>query len=131
LNLFLYTSKLFSLSKPLLLFLHLSETKRQRQFPRASGYPEDPATGIAAAALACSLKYHQQNAERHNYYRFYQGSAMGKPSLIVLDSLQLRETNTGDGASVRCGKATFGLTGRVERDDRETIEIDDDGYKQL
>jgi len=56
---------------------------------------------------------------------------MGKPSLIVLDSLQLRETNTGDGASVRCGKATFGLTGRVERDDRETIEIDDDGYKQL
>ena len=26
-----------------------------RQFPRASGYPEDPATGIAAAALAASI----------------------------------------------------------------------------
>ena len=28
-----------------------------RQFPRSSGYAEDPATGIAAAALAASLQF--------------------------------------------------------------------------
>ena len=58
-----------------------------RQFPRASGYPEDPATGIAASALACSL-YQRGITLRLKYigegdggrYIMYQGTAMGKHS---------------------------------------------------
>jgi len=33
-----------------------------RQFPRSSGYKEDPATGIAAAALAASLHFSNNNS---------------------------------------------------------------------
>lgn len=50
-----------------------------RQFPRFSGYPEDPATGIAAAALASSLK---SRGIGENTYEFYQGTAMGRRSRI-------------------------------------------------
>ena len=82
-----------------------------RQFPRNSGYPEDPATGIAAAALACSL--HQTNI-KIPIYKFYQGTAMGRPSLIEVVNLQL------NGAF-----AKFGLQGKVEIDKRETINVDD------
>jgi predicted PhzF superfamily epimerase YddE/YHI9 len=39
-----------------------SITLECRQFPRASGYPEDPATGIAAACLAVSL--HERGLQR-------------------------------------------------------------------
>lgn len=84
-----------------------------RQFPKASGYPEDPATGIAAAALAGSL-YHQ--GEYLRCYQFYQGRTMGRPSLIeVLDFSLVGGT-----------KASFGLQGRVEIDSRETIEVQDE-----
>ncbi|OAL37992.1 hypothetical protein AYO20_02825 [Fonsecaea nubica] len=52
-----------------------------RQFPKASGYPEDAATGIAAAALSYVLAAHGvlhvgQEAVVH------QGRAMGYPSQI-------------------------------------------------
>lgn len=48
-----------------------------RQFPRASGYPEDSATGIAAAALACSLyKWGMGQGE----FIVNQGTAMKRPS---------------------------------------------------
>lgn len=61
-----------------------------RQFPRASGYAEDPATGIAAGALAVSL-----HARGHtcNIYSINQGSAMGRPSNIQvkIDSYNDRE----------------------------------------
>mmetsp|Transcript_33259 Transcript_33259/g.49559 ORF Transcript_33259/g.49559 Transcript_33259/m.49559 type:complete len:332 (-) Transcript_33259:117-1112(-) len=50
-----------------------------RQFPRYSGYPEDPATGIAAAALAASLRKRGIGGE---FYEFYQGTAMGRSSQI-------------------------------------------------
>jgi predicted PhzF superfamily epimerase YddE/YHI9 len=82
-----------------------------RQFPRSSGYPEDPATGIAAAALAAS--FYQHNI-RLPVYKFYQGTAMGRPSLIQVVELEMK----GDTVS-------FGLQGRVEIDDRDTIEVDD------
>lgn len=52
-----------------------------RQFPRNSGYPEDAATGIAAAALAfgmLELGLTEPNAE----IEVRQGEAMGKPSSI-------------------------------------------------
>ncbi|KAL3797502.1 hypothetical protein HJC23_009866 [Cyclotella cryptica] len=50
-----------------------------RQFPRASGYAEDPATGIAAGALAASL---YARGMRRDSYTFYQGTAMDRPSRI-------------------------------------------------
>jgi predicted PhzF superfamily epimerase YddE/YHI9 len=80
-----------------------------RQFPRSSGYPEDPATGIAAAALAASLC---MDGIYLPVYKFYQGTAMQRPSLIEVLDLQIR------------GKqANFSLQGRVEIDSRETITI--------
>jgi len=104
----------------------------QRQFPRASGYPEDPATGIAAAALACSLRYHHQETIRSSY-KFYQGFAMGQPSLIVVENLELRNVvsdgdycASGRGDWAASGTASFRLKGKVEVDERETIEIDED-----
>ena len=59
-----------------------------RQFPRASGYPEDPATGIAAAALAASLRKRgfgtpvDDKDTRQYRYEFYQGTSMGRRSKI-------------------------------------------------
>lgn len=80
-----------------------------RQFPRASGYPEDPATGIAAAALAAAL---YRDGIYLPVYKFYQGTAMERPSLIEVLDLQLRGQ-----------EANFSLQGRVEIDNRETITI--------
>jgi PhzF family phenazine biosynthesis protein len=52
-----------------------------RQFPRSSGYPEDAATGIAAAALAFQLlRDDLVGADRPVIIR--QGRAMGHPSRI-------------------------------------------------
>ncbi|UDU81216.1 PhzF family phenazine biosynthesis protein [Pseudomonas sp. HN2-3] len=55
-----------------------------RQFPKSSGYPEDAATGIAAAALAFGLLENGlvSSDERPLYVR--QGRAMGRPSEISL-----------------------------------------------
>ena len=54
-----------------------------RQFPRASGYPEDPATGIAATALACSLQLRNRlNSE--SSINVFQGTAMGRRSRISI-----------------------------------------------
>ncbi|KAL7472336.1 hypothetical protein ACHAXS_012672 [Conticribra weissflogii] len=51
-----------------------------RQFPKSSGYGEDPATGIAAGALAASLR--KRGIAQNNFYNIFQGTAMGKPSRI-------------------------------------------------
>ena len=65
-----------------------SKTYECRQFPRASGYPEDPATGIAASALACSLRKlshsSQSSTNDCDIYQIYQGTAMGRRSLIEI-----------------------------------------------
>ncbi|KAI5457528.1 PhzF family phenazine biosynthesis protein [Mariannaea sp. PMI_226] len=54
-----------------------------RQFPRSSGYTEDPATGIAAAALAFSLlKQNAMSLDVQNPIHIRQGWSMGKPSDI-------------------------------------------------
>lgn len=52
-----------------------------RQFPRASGYPEDAATGIAAAALAFHLLA-QGEVSQARPVIIRQGRAMGRPSRI-------------------------------------------------
>jgi PhzF family phenazine biosynthesis protein len=53
-----------------------------RQFPRASGYPEDAATGIAATALAWSAR--TQGLTSANVMIVRQGEAMGRPSEITV-----------------------------------------------
>lgn len=53
-----------------------------RQFPKASGYPEDAATGIAAAALAFGLLHYGMTAAEAGPLLVHQGRAMGYPSDI-------------------------------------------------
>jgi len=55
-----------------------------RQFPRSSGYPEDAATGIAAAALAFGLLENGLVDRTDRPLRIRQGRAMGRPSEITL-----------------------------------------------
>ena len=121
-----------------------------RQFPRSSGYQEDPATGIAAAALAASLHFDNDNGNDTNNtstnsiasYDIYQGTAMGRPSLIQVVDLRREENEeeekNSDSDNARKNKnkninkdfrISFGLQGKVEIDDHCTIEVlcnDDD-----
>lgn len=53
-----------------------------RQFPSASGYPEDAATGIAASALAFGLLSNGTVAASERRITVRQGRAMGRPSEI-------------------------------------------------
>jgi PhzF family phenazine biosynthesis protein len=53
-----------------------------RQFPRDSGYPEDPATGLAAAALATLLALREPEDGVYSY-EIHQGQAMSRPSRIT------------------------------------------------
>jgi len=55
-----------------------------RQFPKSSGYPEDPATGIAAAALAWGLRELGLVADGEVTVTIRQGEAMGSPSRIIV-----------------------------------------------
>jgi PhzF family phenazine biosynthesis protein len=57
-------------------------TVEARQFPRASGYPEDAATGIAATALASALLHHGLVRDPDRGLRIFQGRAMGSLSEI-------------------------------------------------
>jgi PhzF family phenazine biosynthesis protein len=54
-----------------------------RQFPVRVGYPEDPATGVAAGALAAYLDGQDLRPAAPGGYRIAQGRAMGRPSLIT------------------------------------------------
>jgi trans-2,3-dihydro-3-hydroxyanthranilate isomerase len=54
-----------------------------RQFPVRNGYPEDPATGVAAGALAAYLDGQGLGPAAAGGYRIAQGRAMGRPSLIT------------------------------------------------
>lgn len=54
-----------------------------RQFPLRAGFPEDAATGVAAAALGAYLvKYDRQSRTGEHRLRIAQGYAMSAPSLI-------------------------------------------------
>jgi PhzF family phenazine biosynthesis protein len=54
-----------------------------RQFPLRAGFPEDAATGVAAAALGAYLaRYDLACQTGHHEFRIAQGYAMGAPSLI-------------------------------------------------
>lgn len=54
-----------------------------RQFPMDSGYPEDAATGLAAAALGVLLAT-REHAPGTASYDIHQGQAMGHPSRITV-----------------------------------------------
>jgi len=59
-------------------------TVSARQFPKSSGYPEDAATGIAAAALAWGLREAGLVGEAATLVTVRQGEAMGSPSAIFV-----------------------------------------------
>ena len=63
------------------------DTCYARQFPCRSGYDEDPATGIAAAALGAYWVKHALMPPETGWNRLkvYQGHAMGRPSFLAAD----------------------------------------------
>ena len=63
------------------------DTCYARQFPLRSGYDEDAATGIAAAALGAYWVKYQLAEVREGWNRLhvYQGHAMGRPSYLAAD----------------------------------------------
>ena len=79
-----------------------------RQFPVRAGYPEDPATGVAASALSGYLVRHQIIAAKCGQrarMRIHQGDAMGRPSVIEAevqldDQGQARATRVGGNAAI-------------------------------
>jgi PhzF family phenazine biosynthesis protein len=64
-----------------------------RQFPRDSGYPEDPATGLAAAALAALLAAREPGDGTYRY-QVCQGQAMGRPSRITCIAVRRHDVVT-------------------------------------
>lgn len=69
-------------------------TYHARQFPKASGYPEDAATGIAATALLYGLKHYGLIGLRKTI-RVRQGEAMGRPSRIAVTLADGRDASVG------------------------------------
>jgi trans-2,3-dihydro-3-hydroxyanthranilate isomerase len=55
-----------------------------RQFPKSSSYPEDPATGIAASALAWGLRELKLASDERSLLTVHQGEAMASPSSIFV-----------------------------------------------
>jgi PhzF family phenazine biosynthesis protein len=73
-----------------------ARTFEARQFPRSSGYPEDAATGIAAAALVFGLLNDRSVAPDDRLIRVLQGRAMGR-----LSEIRVR-VGFADGRAVGC-----------------------------
>jgi len=73
-----------------------------RQFPRDAGYDEDPATGVAACALGAYLTA-EAGADGWSTWTIAQGRAMGRPSLILAESLHTPDgvTATRVGGAMR------------------------------
>jgi trans-2,3-dihydro-3-hydroxyanthranilate isomerase len=83
-----------------------------RMFAPASGIPEDPATGSAAAAFAGVCLEFEQPADGDHQIVIEQGFAMGRPSEIVL-TMHVRggafETVSIGGAAVLVASGTLKL----------------------
>ena len=75
-----------------------------RQFPCRAGYPEDPATGVAASALSAYLLRQRLIPLREgwNEITVRQGEAMGRPSIIqaacLLESGEVTATRVSGSA---------------------------------
>jgi PhzF family phenazine biosynthesis protein len=92
-----------------------------RQFPLRAGFPEDPATGVAAAALGAYLtRYHLGVRSGVHTFQISQGVAMGAPSRI--------ETHIGcvNGAFVRVA-----IRGSADIEGQETFTFDELGIHQI
>ncbi|MCI3208047.1 phenazine biosynthesis protein [Pandoraea capi] len=77
-----------------------------RQFPRASGYPEDAATGIAAAATLYGAIHYRWLTGNDSTMRVYQGFAMGRPSCI---RVALRKPGEGSAGCWISGAVEFAM----------------------
>ena len=110
----------------------LPHTFECRQFPRAS-YPEDPATGIAASALAVALQQQTTSKSRQSpaSYKFHQGTAMGRPSLILVENLEFHNKGNDNDDDPQQQQeqqeVSFRLLGQVQIDSQEEIQEDCDG----
>ena len=69
-------------------------TYHARQFPAASGYPEDAATGVAATALLYGLKHWGLIGLRRTI-RVRQGDAMGRPSRMAVTLAEPSDASAG------------------------------------
>ncbi len=69
-------------------------TYHARQFPKASGYPEDAATGVAATALIYGLQHYGLIGTRRTI-RVRQGEAMGRPSRLAVTLAEASDGNVG------------------------------------
>ncbi len=72
-----------------------------RQFPRWSGYSEDPATGIAAGALAASLYKRKLMHTNNVSYICRQGTAMGRPSEVRVKIVDQGSSDEGCPATLK------------------------------
>jgi PhzF family phenazine biosynthesis protein len=84
-----------------------------RQFPVDAGYPEDPATGVAAGALAAYLAAGAALAGRPGWHavEIDQGDAMGRPSRLRASAFA---DTTGVHRSLVSGTATLREVERLD-----------------
>ncbi|KAL7497939.1 hypothetical protein ACHAWT_009448 [Skeletonema menzelii] len=94
-----------------------------RQFPKSSGYAEDPATGIAAGALVASLHCRSMNSNdgggdgnRVQSTTILQGTAMGRPSKIKVKIDDYIPTSSSTSDSSHRGTVKISYTGLVAFD---------------
>lgn len=94
-----------------------------RQFPLRAGFPEDAATGVAAAALGAYLARYdlKQKTGRHRF-SIAQGFAMGAPSLIeaIVDC-----ADGGIAGTAICGVARIVAREHVTMEDQRRGTIND------
>lgn len=85
-----------------------------RQFPLRAGYAEDPATGVAACALAAYLTTHRQKGgDGWHGFQLGQGFAMGRPSTIRAEAFsengEITATRVGGNALILPGELSSTL----------------------
>jgi trans-2,3-dihydro-3-hydroxyanthranilate isomerase len=76
-----------------------------RQFPRRAGYDEDPATGVAAAALGAYLAVRAAALPSGQWrgWRIAQGRAMGRPSVLTAEAFLGDSAGGGTVTATRVG----------------------------
>jgi len=95
-----------------------------RQFPKSSGYAEDPATGIAAGALVASLHRCKMNSSGDpddsvsTMTTILQGTAMRRPSQIKvkIDDYTTSSTSTSTSNPSHSGNVKISYAGLVQFD---------------
>jgi predicted PhzF superfamily epimerase YddE/YHI9 len=111
-----------------------------RQFPKFSGYAEDPATGIAAGALVASLYRQQLKINMNgtqaiddkvtrggNITTIFQGTAMARPSQIKVkidkyDDIVTMSSSTVNNDTSYCGNVRISYAGLVAFDSVSYVE---------